>query len=131
MAKGWAAPAIGIVTALAVVLGLVLTGGPGHARKQQGDAQREQDLMSMAGWVDCLATAEGALPSTLSDLPQCDFRARLTDPYTQKPYRYEVTGQTSYRLCADFELPPQRPADRWGRNSDGCILREYQPGKDG
>ena len=38
MAKGWAAPAIGIVTALAVVLGLVLTGGPGHARKQQRDA---------------------------------------------------------------------------------------------
>ncbi|HWL57555.1 MAG TPA: hypothetical protein VNQ78_12915 [Paracoccus sp. (in: a-proteobacteria)] len=126
MAKGWTTIAIGAVSAVAIVLGLLVAGGPGHARKQKRDAQREQDLVAMASWVDCLARQSGSLPAVLAPAEQCPWTERLADPYSQEPYRYSVTGPHSYSLCANFELPPQRPADRWRRNAEGCISREFE-----
>lgn len=119
--------AIGAVCALAVVAGLFLVGGPGHARKQKRDAQREQDLVAMASWIDCLAQGRGGLPSAPAPLEQCPWDQRIADPYSQRAYRYEVTGPQTFRICAEFELPPQRPVDRWGRNPDGCVIREFRP----
>ncbi|SMO74107.1 hypothetical protein [Paracoccus laeviglucosivorans] len=127
MAKGWTTIAIGIVAALAVVLGLVLTGGPGHARKQKRDMQREQDLISMSSWIDCIAQSRNALPQTPEPTDQCAWDQRAAGPYTQAPYRYQAISPRSYRICADFELPPQRPIDRWGRDAEGCITREFLP----
>lgn len=127
MTRGWPAIAIGALSAASVAAGLFLAGGPGHARKQARDAQREQDLTAMTVWIDCLARAEGALPVEPAAHEQCPWDQRVGDPYTGEAYRYEVTGPTSYRICAEFELPPQRPVDQWTRNAAGCVVREVEP----
>lgn len=134
MASGLASGVIaGLIAALAgaaVVLGLVLTGGPGHARKQARDVAREQDLMQIAHWVTCLANETGQLPQALAASPACNWRLGARDPQGGTAYRYEVIGPNTFRLCAAFELPPVRPDDRWGRDADGCIRRDWWPEKD-
>lgn len=128
MTRRWPALAIGALSAAAVAVGLLMAGGPGHARKQARDAQREQDLTAMTVWIDCLARAEGTLPAEPAAHEQCPWDQRVADPYTGQPYRYEVTGPSLYRICAEFELPPQRPVDQWTRNAAGCLVREVEPG---
>ncbi|WP_224767555.1 hypothetical protein [Paracoccus yeei] len=127
MRKGWAAAAIAVLSALTIVAGLALTGGPGTARKQNRDRDREQDLMALASFVDCLATEANALPTSLDPTRQCDRRLRVSDPHSGTPYRYQVLDPRRYRLCADFELPPDRPDDSWGRDAQGCIIRDFHP----
>ncbi|MFG6082183.1 hypothetical protein ACEUZ9_002826 [Paracoccus litorisediminis] len=126
MDRPWST-AIGALSAVAVLAGLALVGGPGHARMQKRDAQKEQDLAQMADWIDCLTQVQGELPRYLAPVEQCKWSLRSKDPVTQIPYRYEITGPRSFRVCAEFELPPQRPLDRWSRNQDGCIAREFTP----
>ena len=127
IAKGWAAWIIAGLAVVAVVSGLGLVGGPAHARKQNRDREREQDLMTLANLADCLAAAQGVLPKALAATDDCDWQLRHADPFTGAPYRYEVTGPRSYRLCASFELPRPRLGERWGRNEQGCISREFIP----
>lgn len=127
MNKGWTAWLIAGLAMVAVALGLYLTGGPDHARKEKQDREREQDLMTLANWVDCLAAEQGQLPATLQGDPQCDWTLRLADPYTGKPYDYQVIAPRRYRLCAVFDLPLQRVDQRWGRDANGCITRDFIP----
>lgn len=127
MRSGWTAWLIAGLALLAVALGLYLTGGPDRARKEKHDREREQDLMTLANWVDCVAAARGQLPATLQGDPQCDWKLRLADPFTGAPYRYQVVTPRRYRLCAAFELPPQPPDQRWGRDAQGCFTRDFIP----
>lgn len=127
MHKGWAAWLIAALAMVAVALGLYLTGGPDRARKEKRDREREQDLISLANWVDCLAAEQGGLPARLQADPQCDWTLRTADPFTDVPYRYEVVAPRRYRLCAVFDLPPLRPDTRWGRDAQGCITRDFIP----
>lgn len=125
--KGWATAAIVALSVAAIVAGLALTGGPGTARKQNRDRDREQDLMALAAFVDCLATEANELPARIEPTRQCDRRLRMADPQTGAAYRYRVVDPGHYRLCADFELPPERPDDPWGRDAQGCIARDFRP----
>lgn len=128
MTKGWATIAIGLLAAIAVIAGLVVTGGPGHARKERRDQQRDGDLASLADMVACLARENGnRLPDQLAPSPQCNWQTPLTDAFSGRPYRYEVTGPRSYRLCADFDLPPPAARGMGARNAEGCVSREFLP----
>lgn len=127
MVRNLASGLIAGLAVVAVVLGLMLTGGPGYARKQARDVQREQDLMQIANWVTCLANETGKLPKVLAASPGCNWRLRDGDPQGGTAYRYEVTGPNAFQLCASFELPPVRPGDRWGRDAQGCIHRDWWP----
>lgn len=128
MIKGWATIAIALLAAAAVVAGLALTGGPGHARKERRDRERESDLANLGRLVVCLARENGdRLPETLATTPQCDWQVRLADPFTGAPYRYEVTGPRSYRLCAGFELPQPPRSGPWDRDAAGCSTRSFIP----
>ncbi|KRW95763.1 hypothetical protein [Paracoccus sp. MKU1] len=128
MIKGWATIAIALLAAVAVVAGLALTGGPGHARKERRDRERESDLADLGRLVVCLARENGdRLPEALETTPPCDWQVRLADPFTGVPYRYEVTGPRSYRLCAGFELPPRRSPGLAERDETGCSARSFIP----
>ncbi|SFA48880.1 hypothetical protein SAMN04487972_10672 [Paracoccus halophilus] len=117
--------AIALLAALAVILGLVVTGGPGRARMERHDDARMRDLEALDRQVVCLAHRDDdRLPRRLDPIPQCNWPVPLTDPYTGAPYRYEVTGPRSYRLCAGFELPVPPDRARWGWDEEGCIHRE-------
>ncbi|MEF9602927.1 hypothetical protein O4J55_11450, partial [Paracoccus sp. PXZ] len=126
MIKGWATIAIALLAAVAVVAGLALTGGPGHARKERRDRERESDLADLGRLVVCLAREnDDRLPEALETTPPCDWQVRLADPFTGVPYRYEVTGPRSYRLCAGFELPPRRSPGLAERDATGCSTRSF------
>ncbi len=128
MIKGWATLAIALLAATAVVAGLALTGGPGHARKERRDRERENDLANLGRLVVCLARENGdRLPEMLDTTPRCDRQVRLADPFTGEPYRYEVTGPRSYRLCAGFELPQRRSPGLADRDATGCSTRTFIP----
>lgn len=127
MRSGWSAWLIAGLAMVAVAMGLYLTGGPDRARKEKRDREREQDLMVLANWVDCVAARNGRLPKQLQDDAQCDWQVRRIDPFTDKPYLYEVLAPRRYRVCASFDLPPQHPGQRWGRDEGGCVVRDFIP----
>ncbi len=128
MTKGWATAAIVLIAALAIGAGLALTGGPGQARKERRDKQRENDLNMLARLVDCMATENrGQLPDALAPAPQCNWQVQLNDPFTKQPYRYQVTSPRSYQLCATFETVPPKMRRLYLRDADGCVRREYDP----
>lgn len=127
--RGWPAILIAVLAALAIGAGLTLTGGPGQARQERRDQSRESDLSRLAVLVRCLAEAGGRrLPDRLESTPDCNWQVQLNDRFTGKPYRYEVIGPRRYRLCADFELPENRPPDLRDRDDAGCVSRDYVPG---
>lgn len=114
---------IGVV-ALAVVLGLVVTGGPAQGRREKRDELRLADLQVLMNRVQCRATETGALPADLSPTPPCAGDLRLDDPYTGTPYRYEILSPDSFRVCAAFEtdLPLQTYWDRVNIDmAAGCL----------
>ena len=124
--KGWAAIAQAVIAAIVIGAGLALTGGPVEARKERRDRERESDLATLTGLVDCLAQENrGQLPDRLAPTSECDWQSDLADPFTGQPYRYERTGPRGYRLCAGFETPPPDTRGPWGRDHDGCISRQY------
>ena len=133
MTKGWASIAIILIAGALIGGGLVLTGGPGQARKERRDQERSDDLNALVRLVDCLANAnQGRLPDRLKPDGECNWLTQLNDPFTGAPYEYVVTGPRSYRLCAAFETPPGLTGRLWKRDANGCITRQYdapqQPG---
>jgi len=109
-----------IVTAAVVALvaggvgtGFWLTGSPGHARLVALDERRVSDLQDLTAAIDArYGKAAGAhrlpLPATLPN----DVRRRSSfasetadDPVTHRPYEYQRTGPSTYRLCATFATP--------------------------
>lgn len=128
--QGWASLALAGLAALAVVAGLMLTGGPMQARKERRDATREGDLIAMGQQVQCLAQdGAGALPGEVAATEACPFTGRLADPFTGAAYRYEVIDERSWRFCAVFETPPD-PASPFGpdmRDAAGCSVQHLPP----
>lgn len=130
--RGWPAVLIALLAVLAIGVGLALTGGPGTARQERRDQSREGDLSRLAVLVRCLADANGRrLPERLQPSSDCDGQARLQDPFTGTPYRYQVIGPRRYRLCAEFEQPEDRPPELRDRDAAGCVSRDYVPSPPG
>lgn len=124
--------AILVITILAVVLGLYLSGGPIEGRKSRRDALRESDLRALSSLVECLARTQGnTLPETLAVTPECDTKLRLDDPFTHAPYVYTHQENALYRVCATFETRPGfwDGTVPFGRRDPetGCIAYEYRP----
>lgn len=98
---------IGIVAA-AVIAGLFIAGTPGKERERRFDEQRVADLQQIASAVDFRYERTGNLPDALQEftVQSSDYYIRsLNDPETGAPYEYRVAGESSYDLCAVFDLP--------------------------
>lgn len=124
--QGWASLAIAALAAVLVIVGLAIAGGPMQARKERRDQARTDDLARLAAHVECLSQTEqgSILPADLTATTSCPAPERLADD-NGAPYRYQPTDALHYRLCADFELPPDPAQARWADKRDGdCILRE-------
>lgn len=119
------------LAALAVVLGLVTTGGPGTGRMERRDEARHADIGALQRHVLCRANAEGGqLPDDLTAVEGCFIDPdHLADPLTGAPYRYSVIDASQYEICAEFEGPPQPLYNRVGGSFDprtGCYRLQYR-----
>ncbi len=104
---------VGIVLA-AVVAGLVVTGGPGEARRMKEDQLRETALLSTASALVCLQKAGVEVPE---DQPQREavwkeyrstaqdkcFNGNLrADPITEAPFPLKRENGRATQICANF-----------------------------
>lgn len=103
-----------VVAVVAVALGaaVLVLDSPGEERKRRLDERRVADLREIAGGIDSYWTREGGLPPDLDALAGWEgLDAPRTDPVTDEPYRFRVTGEGTYELCATFAAEaPGRPA---------------------
>lgn len=89
---------------LAMVLALVVMGGPAVGRLEMRDAARIDDLNQLANFIACVARADGdRLPATLAADDRCMSEPPLHDRHTGQSYDYRIHAPGSYSLCATFE----------------------------
>lgn len=130
---------IAALAAAAVVAGLWVAGGPVQARKERRDDDRRSAISALSSQIDCLARDQGgALPSSFGSTESCPAEVEMADPHGGAPLRVEPVVPHKYRICADFELPPDRTQrNRYPYNNDqrdgDCIvytLPEIVPARD-
>ena len=118
-----------LVVAVALVWGFVLAGSPATSRLQRLDQRRLDDLQTIFREIQSLChdpdikdTLKRPLPQSLDQLATLARRERinLSDPETAQRYRYVVTSETTYEVCATFSLP---------RDSDSNVFWNHPAGE--
>lgn len=120
--------ALAAIVLAAVIGGIAVVGGPGHARKEREDASRENTLYAAAQAVACYKQATGKVPESLADgeailtaidaetrsKGHCDNPKVETDPVTHQPFRLQPGSRGDVEICAVFALPREgRAEDNW------------------
>ncbi len=97
--------AVSIIVLSAIVCGFVLAGSPSKERARKFDDQRISDLQSIQWEIISYWQSKESIPETLSELenPIRGFLVPI-DPESKSPYKYKKTGDTSFELCATFNL---------------------------
>ena len=117
-----------LVVAVALVWGFVLVGSPGTSRLQRLDQRRLDDLQTIFREIQSLChdpdiknRLKRRLPQTLDELATIARRERISllDPETGQRYRYLVTGETTYELCATFTRPRDSDSDVFWNHPSG------------
>lgn len=99
----WLAIAASVVVAATVVMAMLVMGSPGSQRESRLDRKREQDMERIAMVIDLRVKTGQPLPVDLASLAhEPGRRLSITDPATDAPYAYQITGDRNYRLCAVF-----------------------------
>jgi len=104
-----------IVTAIvgvSVVIGFFNIGSPGNERLRRYDDQRSQNLQSLRyGGIDEYVRRNGSLPDSLEEIQKTIALSSpdslLTDPKTGEPFEYAKLSETTFSLCATFDLPSE------------------------
>ena len=100
---------LAIVTAVviaAVVLGFLVLGTPGKARRETLDRQRVDDLQVVVNHVRAMWNVDSKkpLPATLEAAMAGERpKSRMRDPVTKELYGYRVLGATKFEVCATFD----------------------------
>lgn len=134
--------ALVVVVAIACIAGLVITGGPGKARKEREDDARLQALSETALALACYRHAHGRIPEDLAVVDAemseagSDSRARQgcrdarfrTDPLTRIPFalRRDATGEVTH-ICADFATDGRQERPHRFQTAHAVIPGLYDP----
>lgn len=117
-----------------VIAGFVMAGSPKSARLRQFDDRRVSDLQNIQMQIVSYYQAKQVLPPSLDALRDTiSGFASPKDPETLASYEYNITGQLSFELCANFDsdtvsnLPvggtsgasPNRPVPAYNNYSSG------------
>ncbi len=106
-----------VVVAAAVVAGLFLIGSPAEERARRVDANRVDALRQIAGVVDLYMSRHGRLPDSLVALVrEPGVSLETMDPKTGEPYGFRVLSDSTYELCATFEMPSAEGSGRIGED---------------
>jgi hypothetical protein len=106
----------------ALVAGLVVVGGPGHARAEKRDDQRRADLRRVADAVICEAGGQAGFARA------CRGASDAADPLTGAAYDV-VRGEDAFEVCATFELASEEAETPWREalhfdGARGCLRYE-------
>jgi len=119
---GWSTS---IVVAASLIGGLFVVGPPSTERLRRFDAQRAVDIKIISEEVFNVAVGPAwrspATPLAIKEpLPRSldevlvgarQRRPRITDPKTNAAYEYQVLGESTFRVCANFEQARDEVAD--------------------
>jgi hypothetical protein len=119
---GWGAS---LIVAMTLVGGLFVVGSPSEERLRRFDAQRAGDIKVIseevfsvtlgAGWRNEATplTMKQPVPRSLDDVRAGarQRRPRITDPESGTPYEYQVTGESTFQMCANFARARDHPGD--------------------
>ncbi|PZO63226.1 MAG: hypothetical protein DI498_13890 [Paracoccus denitrificans] len=122
--QGWASCGIVAMAASAAISALIVAGGPGYARMERRDAERQSLLSDLDRQVSCLIRESGQseVPTEIAPTPACPSPEAAVDPFTGTTIRAEQISAQKYRLCADFELPPPPVGYRSFQRDGDCIV---------
>jgi len=100
--------AAGFLAILAIVLGFIAGGTPFEARLRTFDKARTQDLQGLSSCIGNFAYDNKRLPRDLSELKNnarySYCAVRISDPETNKNYKYSIISQDKFELCGEFAL---------------------------
>lgn len=101
----WFAIGSVVVVLASFVVAFIVMGSPGHARAMRFDEERVSDLSNIQWQIVSQWQNTEKMPQSLDALsdPLSGFTVPK-DPETGASYTYEVTGNLSFKLCADFSL---------------------------
>lgn len=108
--------ALAVIVAGACIAGLVITGGPGQARKDKEDAARLVAVSQMAYALACYQQARGDIPENLAlvdaalgdaatgirEPGRCLDAHTAADPVTGAPFRLQRERNKVTHICATF-----------------------------
>ena len=105
-----------VIVAASVVAGFFIIGSPKEERSRRFDQQRVENLQFLQSEVINYWINKAKLPTNL-DILKDDTRgvAIPTDPETNQPYSYKITGPVNFQLCAVFNLVSQLADSITGR----------------
>lgn len=95
----------GVLVLVAIISGFFIMGTPGEVRLMRFDDQKASDLQNIQWQIVNFWQQKEALPATLEEVndPLSGYTLPL-DPQSGESYRYERTSNTSFKLCATFNL---------------------------
>ena len=116
-----------VAVVVAVAAGLWVIGSPGEQRLRRLDERRRSDLLELSQAVNWHHSERRALPTSTVELVDGRRLSRLpTDPSTDDPYEYHVTGERKFELCAVFARPSRsEDADDFWYHAAGRHCYEF------
>ncbi|MCX6715436.1 MAG: DUF5671 domain-containing protein [Candidatus Taylorbacteria bacterium] len=95
-----------VLVIIAIIAGFVIVGSPSKQRALRFDSQRVNDLQSIQWQVINFWQRKATLPTELAEVKDSiSGNIVPSDPDTDKPYEYAITGKNTFELCAMFSLP--------------------------
>jgi len=104
------------VVILAVIGGIIVAGSPAEERARRFDQERVWNLQYIQSEVANYWVNKETLPKNLEEL-QDPLRGFILpkDPQTGEEYGYEIKGELSFSLCANFQTESEY-SDIYSRN---------------
>jgi len=87
-----------LLVLILVIWGFVLVDSPAQSRAVNSDQQRANDLTQLNFLISSYYQVNGQLPPDLSVIGGQTY----TDPVSGAPYGYNLVGDDTYELCAEF-----------------------------
>lgn len=116
--------ATGIVVLGAIISGFFIMGSPAQVRLYRFDSQKVSDLQSIQYQITNFYQQKEKLPANLDELADPLSGWMMPKDPQGGTYRYEKTGNLSFKLCATFNAESQNP-------SQASIARPIEYGVEG
>lgn len=134
MMRDYLMPAIiGSMSAVAIISGLIISGGPARGRAEIRDTTRLVQVSEAADHIRCLARQNGhQLPETAGTHTNCPQEDLFIDPFSNDAFDYSANGPGNFRICMTFELPEDMKNRHYGLHrgydpTSGCFNFDYNP----